>query len=456
MSLPPTADYRPLPKQMMAHRSPANELLYGGAAGPGKSHFLRMEALHWCMRIPGLQAYLFRRTFPELEKNHILVSQAQFPKSVGVYKQQAKRWDFNNGSRLFFASCQYENDVFQYQGAEIHLLLLDELTTFTEFQYDYLRGRLRCALDIPPAYRHKIPGIVAATNPGGVGHAFVKSRWVDFAPPMTLKRAPNDQGGMVRVYIPGLLEDNPLLMLRDPNYAKRLDALPEPYRSAYRDGDWNIFLGQAFEFHRDKHVIPAMPIPVGVPLYMTFDWGYGAPFSLGWWWEDADGRLIRCAEWYGFNGTPGQGLRLTDPEIAAGILEREERMGIKGRPITRLAGPDCFSKKPDYRGGGQGPSTAEVFAGKGVVLVPGDPTRATKIRRFRERLDVPEEGMRPMLQVYDTCEQFIRTIPLLQTDRLNVEDIDTTGEDHIYDEACHICMLRAPKTDGLTAGLNLA
>lgn len=449
------AEYRPLPKQAALHASPANEVLYGGAAGPGKSHALRMEGLHWCLRIPGLRAYLFRRTFPELEQNHILPSQAHFPMGVGTFKAQAKRWDFVNGSRLFFASCQYEQDVFRYQGAEIHLLLIDELTTFTEFQYDYLRGRLRCALVIPEQYRHKIPGISCASNPGGVGHAFAKRRWVDFVRPMELKRAAQDEGGMLRTYIPGLLQDNPILMQRDPGYMARLDALPEPYRSAYKDGNWDIFIGQAFEFNRSRHVVKPMPIPEHAPLYMTFDWGYGAPFSLGWWWEDADGRLYRFGEWYGWNGTPNQGQRLVDSEIARGILQREERWGLTGRPIVRLGGPDCFAKKPDYRGGGQGPSTAEQFAEGGVdKLTPGDPSRVAKIRRFRERLKLPADDSAPMLQVYESCEQFIRTIPLLQIDPLNVEDIDTKGEDHIYDEACHICMLRAPAADGLTAGTN--
>ncbi|UJX41705.1 terminase family protein [Desulfovibrio sp. JY] len=448
------AEYRPLPKQAALHASPANEILYGGAAGPGKSHALRMEGLHWCMRIPGLNVYLFRRTFPELEKNHILPSQAHFPMGVGTFKSQAKRWDFVNGSKLFFASCQYEQDVFAFQGAEIHLLLIDELTTFTEFQYDYLRGRLRCALVIPERYRHKIPGIVCASNPGGVGHAFAKRRWVDFVKPMQLKMAAQEEGGMLRTYIPGLLQDNPILMQRDPGYLARLDALPEPYRTAYKDGNWDIFIGQAFEFSRARHVVKPMPIPEHAPLYMTFDWGYGAPFALGWWWEDADGRLYRFGEWYGWNGTPNQGMRLVDSEIAKGILQREERWGLKGRPIVRLAGPDCFSKKPDYRGGGQGPSTAEEFAKEGVDLTPGDPSRVTKIRRFRERLMLPKDDSAPMLLVYESCEQFIRTIPLLQIDPLNVEDIDTTGEDHIYDEACHVCMLRAPAGDGLTAGAN--
>lgn len=442
--------YKPWPKQAIFHRSPANEILYGGAAGPGKSHALRHEGLNWCMRIPGLHVYLFRRTYPDLEKNHILPSLSEFPQNLGKYKDQKRRWEFKNTSMLHFCHCQYEKDVFHYQGAEINLLLIDELTHFTEFMYDYLRARVRCALEIPAKYKHKVPGIATGSNPGGEGHEFVKTRWVDPDPKKEMKliRASNKEGGMLRQYIPGKLEDNPSLTVNDPTYINRLDALPEPYRSAYKDGDWDIFLGQAFQFSTQYHVIPPMPVPESSPIYMTFDWGFGAPFSLGWWWVDSEGRIYRFSEWYGWNKTPNQGLRLTDSQIAEGIKEKEERLGLSKREgIIRLAGQDCFAKKPDYKGGGQGPSTRDVFAKHKIYLTEGDPSRILKIRQFHERLRIVrnEEGMVtgiPMLQVYDTCHEFIRTIPLLQNDAAHIEDVDTNGEDHPYDEACHICMAR--------------
>ena len=436
-------DYEPQPKQRELHESPANEILFGGSAGPGKSYALRMEALIWALRIPKLQIYFFRRTYPELEKNHILPSLDCFPADVGEYKKGDKRWEFVNGSRIHFCHAQHEKDIFAYHGAEIHLLLIDELTTFTEFQIKYLLNRTRCTLDIPERYRHKIPGFIACSNPGGVGHNFVKSRWVDFAEPFELKRGPSSEAGMLRQYIPGLLEDNPILMERDPGYKFRIEAMPEPYRSAYLYGNWDIFIGQAFAFDYRHHVCKPMPVPNNAPLYMTFDWGFGKPFSVGWWWIDQDGRAYRFAEWYGcLDGSPDTGIRMTDNEIAQGIKEREEKLGIKGRTITRLCDPTCFNKKPDYKGGGQGPSTAEEFAKLGIMLTPGDPSRILKIRQFHERLKKPKDGTAPMLQVYDTCLDFIRTIPLLQQDKNNVEDVDTKLEDHIYDEASLLFMAR--------------
>jgi hypothetical protein len=176
---------------------------------------------------------------------------------------------------------------------------------------------------------------------------------------------------------------------------------------------------------------------------MTYDWGYGKPFSIGWWWVDSDGRFYRCMEWYGYNGTPDEGLRLEDSKVAEGILEREHKMGIHKRVTDRLAGPDCFNKKPNYQGGGQGPSTAEVFRGYGINMRPGDPDRKLKIRQFRERLKLPDsEFDMPKMVVYESCKQFIRTIPYLAMDEDVPEDIDTDQEDHIYDEACHIAMSR--------------
>lgn len=466
--------YNPQPKQMQLHECFANEILYGGAAGPGKSHALRHEGFTWANRIDGLQVYLFRRTYPELERNHILPSLNEFDRLVAVYRDGKRRWEFKNGSMIHFCHSQYEKDIFNYQGAEIHLLLIDELTTFTEFQYDYLRGRTRCALQIPDQFWHKIPGIICASNPGGVGHEFVKRRWYDFcmlkgkepaehhnngwptynittpAGELTfgMRQSKQIEGGMLRCYIPGKLKDNRILMESDPDYIHRLDALPEPYRTAYKEGDWDIFIGQMFAFSRERHVIKPAPVPEEAPLYMTFDWGFGAPFSCGWWWVDTEGRIFRFGEWYGWNKMPNQGLRLPDSAIAEGIINKEVALGIRKdassdpyRHIIRLAGPDCFAKKPNYLTGGHGPTTSEVFSRHKLIFSPGDPKREAKIRQFHERLRL-KDGELPMMLIYDTCDQFIRTIPLLQADQHNIEDVDTTMEDHVFDEAAHICMAR--------------
>jgi len=443
-------NYDPQPLQQILHNSSANEILFGGAAGPGKSHALRFEALKWCLLIPGLQVHLFRRTFPELDKSHILTTQIQYPHEAGTYKQQPKRWEFLNGSMLHFGSVQYERDVFAYQSTEIHLLIIDELTSFLEFQYNYLKCRVRCTLDIPEKYRHKIPGIICASNPGGVGHEFVKRIWIDNAPPNKIRK--DEETGMYRQYIPGKIKDNPILMQADPGYIKRLDALPEPYRSAYKNGDWDIFLGQMFAFNRLDHVMKPIPVPEDKNIYMTFDWGFGRPYSVGWWWFDDDGRAFRFSELYGCReNSPDTGVRETDPEIAERIIEHEEKNGIKGKNIIRLSDPTCFNRKPDYQKGGQVPSTADEFAKLGIILRKGNADRSQKIKQFHARLrKIP--GEMPMMMIYENCREFIRTIPMLQSDMHNPEDVDKKLEDHIYDEACHVLMARPMA--GVGTGLN--
>ena len=172
---------------------------------------------------------------------------------------------------------------------------------------------------------------------------------------------------------------------------------------------------------------------------------------------DNDGRAIRCSQWYGASG-PDEGLRLPDSKIAEGIIEREVKMGLCTlenpsdlksarwpKQVIRYAGPDCFQKRPNYMGGGQGPSTSEIFSLYGIHLNPGDPKRELKIRQFRERLvyqDANKQPITPMMLIYKTCEEFFSTISSLVMDKLDPEDVDSKGEDHIYDEVCHICMAR--------------
>lgn len=246
-------------------------------------------------------------------------------------------------------------------------------------------------------------------------------------------------------------DDGTPVINEDDIQAERDEGMPEDLIQQEYYCSFERVGGQAFDFSREHHVIKPIPIPHGAPLYMTYDWGYGAPFSVGWWWVDADGRIYRFAEWYGasFSKETGTwvGLRLTDDEVAEGIVRKEKEIGIYGQNIIRLCDPTSFNKKPDYKGGGQGPSTAEVFSRHQIYLSPGDPNRALKIRQFRQRLRVFEakEGeptIAPMLQVYDSCEHFIRTIPLIPVSKTNVEDVDTTSEDHAFDESAHICMAR--------------
>ena len=436
------------PRQLEAVEAADNHkfTLYGGALGGGKSYFLRWYAVR---RLLWLAAKGYRKAagmlacenYPALKDRQLQRIETEFPEWLGRYHTDHKSY-----GRCYILDDEYGagvicfrnlDDTSKYQSAEFAFILVDELTKNDYETFTFLRSRLRW-----PGLPDQQCLFIGATNPGGVGHGWVKQLWMDRDYPEEWTK-PIDYRPQF-VYIPSKADDNPHL---DAAYWATLQTLPENLRKAFRDGDWNVFLGQAFpEFSKTTHIVPATkPVPKDAPLYMTYDWGFGKPFSIGWWWCDGDGRVYRFAEWYGYTGTADEGLRLADADVADGIKEREEMMNIWGLNITRLAGHDCFAKRPDYKGGGQGPSTAEVFAAKGIYLVVGDPTRHLKIRQFRERLRVPKDDSRPMLMVYSSCKQFIRTIPNLVMDEHNIEDVDTKGEDHVYDEACLICMARPLK-----------
>ncbi len=418
-------------------------LLYGGALGGGKSYFIRWYCVRRLIELaklgfPYATAMLACEDYPSLKDRQLSKIASEFPPWLGVLREDHKVYgrcfiitEQMGGGVICFRNL---DDPSKYQSAEFALIAIDELTKNVYDVFTFLRTRLRW-----PGLEDILCQFVAGTNPGGIGHGWVKQLWMSKVFPEEWIK-PIDRRGQF-AYIPSKATDNPHLTA---SYWSMLDTLPEALRKPFRDGNWDVFVGQAFpEFTQEAHVLPDdTPIPDGAPIYMTYDWGFGKPFSIGWWWVDGDGRVYRFYEWYGWDGTPDQGLRMTDSDIAEGIKSREKARSLNSEMLIRLAGPDCFQKRPDYKGGGQGPPTSEVFAGKGLYLGVGDPSRELKIRAFRERLRIRPEDGKPMLYVYKKCRQFIRTIPDLVMDQSNIEDVDTTGEDHVYDEVCHICMAR--------------
>jgi len=449
-----TLDLGLYPKQRTALASTANEILYGGAAGGGKSHLLRAAALFYASVIPNLQVYLFRRTYPSLLKNHF-EGPTGLPAMLGNWlaKKLAKinysdltiEFPFN-GSKIFLCHCQHEADVNKYQGTEIHLLLPDELTHFTESQYRFLRGRVRLGgLKVPAQYQGQFPRILAGSNPGGVGHGWVKAAFVDNAAPFAIREMESDEGGMLRQFIPARLADNPTLIENDPNYRQRLEGLGNPALvRAMLDGDWDIVAGGMLDdlWRRDKHVIKPFEIPASWYIDRSFDWGSSKPFSVGWWAESdgttapngknyPPGTLFRISEWYGWNGRPNVGLKMLAVEIARGIKERELEMGLTVDP-----GP-ADSSIYDAE---NGVCIAADMAKMGVEWTKADKSpgsRANGWERMRKYLKASTQSPmeEPGLFVFDQCAQFIRTVPVLPRSEKKSDDVDTTAEDHAGDEA---------------------
>lgn len=454
------------PLQSKAFTSVATEILYGGAAGGGKSHFLRASFISWCSLIDGMQAYLFRRVSDDLIKNH-MEGPTGFPAilsdwcDAGYVRINYSKGtiSFWNGSKIFLCHCQYEKDMYKYQGAEIHLLGIDELTHFTASIYRYLRGRVRLGgLHIPDKFKHLFPRILCGSNPGGLGHNWVKAAFVDLAPPMVITQMPQDEGGMLRQYIPAKLADNPTLLETDPNYEHRLEGLgrPELVR-AMKNGDWNIVAGGALDdvWNEERHVLCPFDIPITWRIDRSFDWGSSHPFSVGWWAESDGseirlkdgssrnfprGTLFRISEYYGWNGNPDEGCKKLAVEVARDIRRMESEM-FKGRSV--LPGPADNS----IWDAENGVSIADDMARMGIRWERSDKSpgsRKTGLEALRRRLKAglssPMEE--PGLFVFDTCRHFIRTVPIIPRDQRNPDDVDSKAEDHIYDETRYRCLVK--------------
>ena len=453
-------------KQGIAFESHATEILYGGAAGGGKSHLMRVAAVVWASAIPGLQVYLFRRVRDDLIKNHLEGPQGFRAMLAGwvfagwcrIVDDEIRFW---NGSKIYLCHCKDAKDVYKYQGAEIHVLLIDEATHFLEDMYRFLRNRVRMVgVSVPEPYAGKFPRILCGANPGNVGHLWVKSTFIDRAETYDIRQMPPEEGGMLRQYIPALLEDNPSMAEHDPGYEARLQGLgSEALVRAMRFGDWDIIEGAFFDcWDANRHIVRPFQIPDGWLRFMSCDWGSAHPFSVGWWAVASDtyraegrngqtitiprGCMVRYREWYGAS-KPNVGLKLHAGEVAKGILDREKADKI--RPTYRVIDPAAFAEN-----GGKSIAHAMqeiVIDGKRLAWKPADNARVAQRGamggwdQMRSRIKGDDDG-NPMIVAFSTCHDSIRTIPALQHDKAHIEDIDTDGEDHAGDEWRYACMSR--------------
>ena len=295
--------------------------------------------------------------------------------------------------------------------------------------------------------------IRATANPGGIGHGWVKERFINPAPPMTTIKEEVEwvepDGAvkkrlMSRIFIPSRVFDNPALMQNDPLYVARLAAMPEAERKALLYGDWDSFTGQVFNewvndsaHYEDRlhtHVISPFYVPTDWAIYCSFDWGYSKPFSVGWYAVAPDKTIYRIREFYGCNGTPNVGIQMDAQTIAREIkrIEREDENLKRFDRINRVGDPAIWQSQGSE-------SIGALMERQGVYFEKGDNTRISGKMQIHHRLRFDEMG-KPLLYVFNTCRNFIRTFPSLVYSESDVEDVDTNQEDHIYDELRYICM----------------
>lgn len=436
------------------------EVLFGGAAGPGKTDCL-VVAMARDINHPRYRGLIVRRTFPQLQE---IIDRCHnmYPYFGGTYRATDKRWVFPSGATIDLGHMQHENDKYNYQGKEYVRAGFDELTQFTHSQYTYLLSRLRTT---EPELK---PQAIATTNPGGIGHVWVKERFRPDERPMQSYR--DHKTGLTRIFVPATVKDNPTLFENDPLYVARLESLPEIERKRLLEGVWDAFEGQVFpELSQLVHGCESFEIPPEWPRYCVLDWGFAKPFTVGWYAVDYDDVLYRYREWYGckrehegVDDGDDVGLRMQAWEVARGILERERGEGSR---IMRIADPSIWHPRPDTRRGeAKGETIFEDFMRQGVVFTKADNERLHGKLQVHKRLKTDTEidketgeilSDTPRFQVFNDCKGFWRTMPQLYESSRNPDDVDTDQEDHIYDEVRYMCMarpVRASKVETIPTG----
>jgi phage terminase large subunit len=424
--------YTPFPRQREFHESRAKYRLFGGAAGPGKTKALLWEAIRQARLVPGSDSLLLRRTFPELESSLLAYFRRDIPRSMyRKYNESKHIVTWKNGSTTRFGHCRNENDVYQYQGAEFLFIGLDELTHFTYKQWQFLTSRNRCPV------KGSVACMAGATNPGNIGHAWVKALWIDRKPaPGHEREAPYNPSDYE--FIRARLDDNPIYA-NDAEYRRTLEALPEHLRRAFLEGDWNVFAGQYFEiFDVGRHTTRPEDIRLEPwwPRWISIDWGFNHPSAVYW----------HCAiPGYESSGTNHASRIVTYREfvqnglsprmLAQAIAERTGRERISEVFLS----PDAFAHRT---------SEASIAEQLGEVLtMNGLPRPAAadddRIGGWQLMYQLLESDA---WLITDNCNKLIDSLPLLVRDDNRVEDIRKCEGDDPADAARY----------GLVSGVRLA
>lgn len=445
--MPDQVVWEPQPRQVALISCPVFEVFFGGARGGGKTdgilgNFLVRAQTYGKHTI----ALMVRRQRTELVET-IERSKQLYTPLGGKFHEQENYWRMPNGARLRFSYLERDSDADSYQGWNLTDLYVEEIGTFpSRAPINKLMATLRSGAGVPVQFR-------ATGNPGGPGHQHVKARYIDpnpaghqilteeFVNPFTKEKIERQ-----RVFIPSKVSDNRYL---GADYVANLQMSgSDQLVRAWLEGDWDVIDGAFFDgwSHR-KHVLRPFVIPSDWLRFRSMDWGYASPFSVGWWavvgddyQHPGDGRilprgaLVRYREWYGAIA-PNQGARLDAERVAHGIIRREQ-----GETISYgVLDPAAFSEDG-------GPSIAERMARAGAKFRKADNRRIAKKGAIggwdTMRARLRGDGETPMLYVFDTCTDFIRTVPVLQHDKDRAEDLDTTAEDHAADEARYACMSR--------------
>lgn len=390
---------------------------YGGAKGGGKSKGLQLIMLLRRFEYPNSTGAIFRRTYPELEGNHIRPLFQAFPELREYWNEAKKLLSLPNGSTLQFCHCNNEADVDLYQGREFHDLAIDEAGQWPEPMFRRLLGSNRSSV---PNVR---PRAILTGNPGGVGHGWLKRLFIERR--FNEREVPEDY-----TFIQALVDDNKALVENDPGYVKRLESEPnEALRKAYRYGDWNIFAGQYFqEISKEVHIVKAFKIPPHWNRFGAYDYGYNHPAAFGWFANDEDGNT------YLYRELIRASLRVD--RFAKELNSYADTASLY--PI--VAGHDCWTNKSTLRDDREPPTVAEQFLTHGIQLSRAVIDRvqgAAHLRSYLAHVNTPTG--KPRLYIFDNCPITFDTLSRMIHDPDKVEDVlkvdATEGDPHSGDDA---------------------
>ena len=403
--------------------APETDVLYGGAAGGGKSYAMLVDPLRFAHRAAH-RALILRRSMPEL-RELIDKSRELYPKAFPGcrFREVEKIWTFPSGAKLEFGFLERDADVYRYQGQAYSWIGFDEITHLsTEFSWNYLSSRLRTTdPEIQPYMR-------CTANPGGAGAHWVKKRYVHPSEP---NESFVGKDGLTRKFIPARLDDNPYLS-KDGRYEQMLKALPDVQRKQLLEGDWDITEGAAFtEFDTEIHVIPPFEIPIGWERVKGIDYGYASESACIWGTVDpTDGTLIIYRELY------RKGLTGVDLAQLITNMELQDPFSVQGVLDTAAWN----------RTGTTGPTVGETLQRAGHKLRRADKNRIQGKIQIHEYLRVQPSG-RPKIQIFSSCPNLIRELQSIPLDKSNPEDVDTHAPDHAYDALRYLIMSRPKVND---------
>lgn len=410
---------------------PIREIFAEGNRGGGKTEIVLVKYLAEVGKHgDAWRGIIFRREYKHLDdlvaKSKRLFRKlgvkARWLSSKGDYK-----WIFPTGEELLFRAMKDPDDYWNYHGHEYPFIGWEELTNYPDDRcYEAMRSTNRCSEPGVPRF------YVSTGNPFGAGHGWVKQRFIDIGPPCTVV---TDDRGNKRTRIHIDLEDNRSLIENDPEYLANLEGIEnEALRRAWRDGDWDIAVGGFLQGIWDPaiHVVDDFPIPPSWHRFRAMDWGFGKPYSIGWYAIDPDtGIIYRYRELYGWGGKPNVGSRESPDEVAVKIRKIEAKEVAAGHEFRKCPADTNIWAGTSVKRAGEEVTVAELMKDEGIRWIPAKKGPGSRVSGAQVVIKALKQGQ---FKVFKSCKHFIRTVPVLMPDENNWEDVDTEMEDHTWDE----------------------